>query len=362
MFFKEKAMILIADDTEANIDVLVEALGDTYDLAIALNGNEALEAVNYEIPDLILLDILMPGMNGYEVCEKLKKDERTEDIPVIFLTGLTDVDSKTKSFELGAVDYITKPFEVLEVQARVKTHLELKSAQDYLANQNQILEARVDQRTDELQKTKAAMIFSLAALAETRDPETGEHIKRTQWYVKVLAENLSHFEKYASYLRPKLIDMLFEASALHDIGKVGVRDSVLLKAGKLTTEEFEEMKNHTLYGRNTLDVAIREIGNSDLLSLAKEIAYTHHERWDGKGYPVGLERGEIPISGRIMALADVYDALVSKRVYKEAYSHEKSREIILRGRGTQFDPDVVDAFLLNEEFFKEIVEKYKDKV
>jgi len=360
MFLKEKALILIVDDTETNIDILVDALTDEYELAVALCGKDALETVDIEKPDLILLDIMMPEMSGYEVCKILKSNPDTTEIPIIFLTALTQLESKTKSFELGAVDYITKPFEILEVRARVKTHLELKKAHEFLMNQNQVLEEMVRKRTDELEKSRAATIFSLAALAETRDPETGQHIKRTQYYVRVLAESLRKKEHYKKILTPQYIELLFASAPLHDIGKVGVPDAILLKPAGLSNDEFKEMKKHTLYGKNTLNVAIRELGNDSFFGLALEIAFTHHEYWDGTGYPNGLKGLEIPLSGRIMALADVYDALVNERIYKEAFSIETAREMIVKRSGIQFDPDVVDAFLENEEEFIRIFKECQD--
>ena len=352
---EERPAILVVDDTEANVDILVEALDTDYDVSVAMDGKSALESVSMNPPDLILLDIVMPEMDGYEVCNRLKSDTKTVDIPVIFLTAMTDLENKTKGFELGAVDYITKPFEILEVKARVNTHLTLKTAKEFLAKQNEILERKVQERTRELSATQDVTILSLASLAETRDNETGGHIRRTQHYIGLLAEHLKNHSTFWSFFeKDSTIDLLFKSAPLHDIGKVGVRDNILLKPGKLTPEEFDEMKKHTTYGRDALLKAEESLGSSSFLQLAREIAYTHHEKWDGSGYPEGVRGDKIPVSGRLMALADVYDALVSKRVYKPPMPHTKAVQIIEEGKGTQFDPNVVDAFLKVESRFKEI--------
>ena len=352
--------IMIVDDTEMNIDILVEALKDDYELIVAINGLEAIELLEEQKPDLILLDIMMPDMDGYEVLKKLKKNLDLEPIPVILLSAITDSDSKNKGFSLGAVDYVTKPFEIVEVKARVKTQLRLEEARLALESQNIVLEEKVKERTKLIERTNSAAIYCLAALAETRDPETGEHIKRTQEYIRELAFELRENEKYKDILTNEYIELLYKSAPLHDIGKVGVRDSILLKPGKLTDEEFEEMKKHTIYGGESLMVGIKELGEESFLTLAKEIALTHHEKWDGSGYPRGLSKQEIPISGRLMALSDVYDALISKRVYKGAFTHDEAKNIILEGRGTHFDPDIVDAFIKREAKFIEIMEKFRD--
>lgn len=350
--------ILIVEDSETNIDILVGSLKDSYELTVAIDGYEALEAVAEEIPDLILLDVVMPGMSGYEVCDRLKSRDETRDIPIIFLTGMTDVQDKAKAFELGAVDYITKPFEVLELKARVKNHLDLKFTKMLLSDQNKHLEHMVMERTEQLYKTQSAMIYALAALAETRDAETGEHIKRTQYFIRILAETLRRSGYFSEQLTDEYIHMLYDSAPLHDIGKVGVPDEILLKPGKLTPNEFEIMKLHTIYGRRTLESAERQLGAMSFLTLAKEIAYAHHEKWDGTGYPLGLRGESIPLSGRLMALVDVYDALVSERPYKKPFSHEYARDILIEGSKTHFDPRIVEAFLLCEEEFLKFLKEF----
>ena len=356
--------VLVVDDTEANVDILVDALGDLYDVAVAMDGEAALEAVEEETPDIVLLDIMMPGMDGYEVCQRLKAQEDTARIPVIFLTALTEIENKTKGFRMGAVDYITKPFEVLEVQARVKTHLSLVLASRELEMQNQILEEKVLERTLELAQTQDVTIHSLATLAETRDNETGGHILRTQGYVKALAEHLAQDSPYADQLDARTIQLFFKSAPLHDIGKVGVPDAILLKPGKLSDEEFEIMKTHAQLGYEALVKAEQAFNlktKPNFLEHARDIAHTHHEKWNGKGYPRGLAGEDIPLSGRIMAVADVYDALICKRVYKPAFSHEKALAIISQDSGAHFDPTVVDAFLAIEGEFRRIAAQFADQ-
>ncbi|PRR82064.1 HD-GYP domain-containing protein [Clostridium vincentii] len=351
--------IMIVDDTEINIVILVEALQDNYELIIAINGVEAIELLEEQKPDLILLDIMMPELDGYEVLKKLKKNPTLEHIPVILLSAITDSDSKSKGFSLGAVDYVTKPFEIIEVKARVTTQLRLEEARLVLESQNIILEEKVKERTQLIERTNSAAIYCLSALAETRDPETGAHIKRTQKYIKELALELRKNQEYKDILTNEYIELLYKSAPLHDIGKVGVRDSILLKPGRLTAEEFEEMKKHTIYGGESLMVGINELGEDSFLTLAKEIALTHHEKWDGSGYPVGLSGKDIPISGRLMALSDVYDALISKRIYKAAFTHDEAKNIILESKGTHFDPDIVDAFINIEHKFIKIMEEFR---
>ncbi|RDH83195.1 MAG: two-component system response regulator [endosymbiont of Seepiophila jonesi] len=358
-----KPTLLLVDDEPANITVLMHLLKKDYRLTAARNGLEALERVKSQpMPDLVLLDIMMPGMDGYEVCQRLKADETTRDIPVIFITAMGEESDQTQGLALGAVDYITKPISTAIVLARVKTHLTLKQAREALANQNQILEERVKGRTKELAMAKDTTILAMATLAETRDNETGNHIRRTQYYVKALAEELRKQSNFAPLLTDDYIEQLYKSAPLHDIGKVGIRDSILLKPGKLTEDEFEEMKNHAVYGRDAIIEAEKLQGNPDssFLLIAREIAYSHHKKWDGSGYPNSLSGQEIPFSGRLMAVADVYDALISKRVYKPAFSHEKASDIIRQGRGSHFDPEVVDAFERINDEFHSIARKFSD--
>ncbi|NJM13608.1 MAG: two-component system response regulator [Synechococcaceae cyanobacterium SM1_2_3] len=356
-----KCSLLIVDDTETNIDILLEALSTiTGDISVALDGVTALELAQEYPPDLILLDIMMPGIDGYEVCRRFKADPALCDIPIIFITAMSEIDNKTRGFELGAVDYITKPFEVVEVRARVKTHLALQKARDVLARQNELLEIKVRERTHELAMTQEVTIESMAALAEYRDPETGGHIQRTKNYVRVLARRLQNQPRFKDILTDEVIELLYLSAPLHDIGKVGIRDHILLKPGKLTDEEFEEMKRHTVYGRDALKVAADKLGDNSFLRFAMEIAYSHQEKWDGSGYPEGLKGEAIPVSGRLMALADVYDALISKRVYKPPFTHQRAVEIILQGKNAHFDPEMTDAFMEIQEEFRQIALRFVD--
>jgi putative two-component system response regulator len=274
---------------------------------------------------------------------------------------MTDIESKKKGFELGAVDYITKPFELREVQARVHTHLALMLAKQELSMQNEILEERVAERTRELSLTQEATIEAMAYLAEYRDPETGGHIKRTKNYVRVLAEKIRELPKYRDLLSDEVIDILYKSAPLHDIGKIGIRDDILFKPGKLTTLEFEEIKMHTLIGYNVLNQATQKLGENSFLKYAMLFCKYHQEKWDGTGYPNKLSGEDIPIAGRIMAIADVYDALISKRVYKPAFSNQKAVQIITAERGKHFDPELVDAFLEVTDKFREIAIMFSDR-
>lgn len=352
--------ILIVDDTKFNIKVLVDTLEDDYELAVAMDGRSALKFMEQVIPDIVLLDIMMPKMDGFEVFSKMKEDKRLKDIPVVFLSAMTDINSKYKAFEMGAVDYIIKPFEALEVKARVKAHLSLKLAQNELAMQNEILNMKVEERTREIALTQEATLETIANLAEYRDPETGGHINRTKGYIKVLAEKLKEHPKYKDLINDDIINSYYKASPLHDIGKIGIRDEILLKPGKLTPDEFEEMKKHAAIGYETLKMAANQLGENSFLTYAMEFALHHHEKWDGTGYPDRLKEEEIPISCRLMAIADVYDALTSKRIYKPAFSHEKSVSIICEGDGTHFDPDLIEIFKEIHEEFRKIAIQFAD--
>jgi len=358
----EKERILLVDDEAFYIKVLVELLGSDYQITLAKSGAQALKLLEGDVlPDLILLDVLMPGMDGYEICQAIKADARTRDIPVIFLTVKSEVEDEVKGFRCGACDYIVKPFSPPIVTARVATHLALQQSRKALRNSNAQLEQRVQQRTREISRTQDMAIYCMTSLAETRDNETGMHIRRTQHYVRVLAEHLHSHARFSDQLNDEFIELLFKSAPLHDIGKVGVPDRILLKPGKLNPEEWQEMQKHAQYGKEALDNAEREYGASSFLSMAKDIAYCHHERWDGKGYPQALSGDDIPLAARLMALADCYDALISKRVYKPAFSFDDAADIIVKGRGTQFDPDMVDAFVALEAVFVDIARRFADE-
>lgn len=352
--------VLVVDDTTDNLVMMNDLLQPHYIVKVAANGARALKiATSANPPDLILLDIMMPEMDGYEVCRKLKANPATRDIPVIFLTAKSETRDEQMGFELGAVDYITKPISPPIVLARVKTNLTLKASSDFLKNKNVFLEQEVARRTEQVRDIQDVTILTMASLAETRDNETGNHIIRTQHYVKLLAEHLREHPRFAGHLDETAIDLLFKSAPLHDIGKVGIPDGILLKPGKLTAEEFEVMKTHTTLGKAAIEAAEARLGkNVPFLVCAKEIAYSHQEKWDGSGYPEGLSGDAIPISARLMAIADVYDALISRRVYKPAFSHEQAMEIIEEGRGGHFDPDIVDAFVQIQHQCKAIAERH----
>jgi putative two-component system response regulator len=354
--------VLIVDDTPENLTVMNGLLREHYRTRIANSGERALQiAADNPLPDLILLDIMMPGMDGYEVCRRLKRDPKLAAVPVIFLTAKAEIEDEQAGFSAGGVDYITKPISPAIVLARVSTHLKLKAAADFLKDKNVFLETEVQRRTREVQVIQDVTIMAMASLAETRDNETGNHIRRTQNYVLALARELKSHRRFRPALDDKTIELLYKSAPLHDIGKVGIPDAILLKPGKLTAEEFEIIKTHTTIGRDTIAAAEKLIdGPSTFLRLAREIAHYHQEKWDGSGYPEGLRGDAIPVSARLMALADVYDALISKRVYKPPFPHEKAVSIITEGRGKHFDPDVVDAFLRIEGQFRSIAERYVD--
>ena len=354
--------VLAVDDAPENLLVLAQALTDQYRVKAARDGLSALQIAAAEpTPDLILLDIVMPEMDGFEVCRRLKSLPATAGIPVIFLTARTDLEDEQRGFELGAVDYISKPISPPVVRARVRTHLSLKASADFLKNQNQFLEQEVLRRTGEIRAIQDVAVLAVASLAETRDNETGNHIRRTQFYVRTLATHLRDHPRFRSELDDGAIELLFKSAPLHDIGKVGIPDRILLKPGRLTPEEFEIMKTHTTLGQESIVQAEQRLGASvPFLRYAKEIALSHQEKWDGSGYPEGRRADDIPLSARLMAVADVYDALISRRVYKPAFSQEKAIAILRDGRGNHFDPDILDAFLARTNEFKAIADRFAD--
>ncbi|ABI72349.1 two-component system response regulator [Shewanella frigidimarina] len=304
--------ILIVDDEPANLRVLKKMLEDQYRLIFAKSGEEALRLIERDLPDLILLDVMMPGMTGFEVCQQLKTVQRTKAVPVIFITALSDEVDEAKGFDVGAVDYITKPVSPAVVKARVRTHLSLVQAED-------------------LRRTRLQVIQRLGRASEYKDNETGMHVMRMSHFSKIIA--------LAYGLSKSAADNLLHAAPMHDIGKIGIPDSIMLKPGKLTDEEFAIMKKHPEIGAEILGES-----DSDLIALAKVVAMTHHEKWDGSGYPHGLKGEDIPIEGRIVAIADVFDALTSKRPYKEAWTVDKAMAFLHDQSGIHFDPQLVTLF------------------
>jgi putative two-component system response regulator len=358
----KRKTILVVDDTPDNLTLMAGLLKDEYRVKLANSGEKALAAVRGgTAPDLILLDIMMPGMSGYEVCANLKADPDTRHIPIIFLTAMTATEDEKKGLDLGAADYITKPISPPIVLARVKTQLENKAAADFLRDQAEYLRAEVDKKTRLVMAIQDVTILAMASLAETRDSDTGNHIRRTQFYVQELANRLKDHPRFRNFLTPENIELLFKSAPLHDIGKVGIPDRILLKPGRFEPEEFEIMKTHTTLGRDAIAHAERALSvEVDFLRMAKEIAYSHQEKWDGSGYPEGLSGDDIPVSARLMAVADVYDALISRRIYKASMPHEQAVSIIQEGSGNHFDPDIVEAFSASTEAFLTIAQRYAD--
>ena len=368
----KRESVLIVDDNK-NVRGLLENVlrFEGYETASAINGKEALEmfAADWK-PDLILMDIDMPVMDGYQTCEAIRDNKEYNSIPIIVLTAVYDKSVIKKVLTIGANDYISKPFEPEELLARISAHItrkRLTEERDRLYNQakeyNIRLEQEVKERTWEIEDTQDATIIGFAKLAEYRDPETGLHLERIREYCKLVAGKLMTNKKYMDLINKKYIDSIHKSSLLHDIGKVGIPDSILLKSGKLTSEEFEIMKQHSKIGGDAISEAENRLRNKrvSFLAMGKVIAYYHHEKLDGTGYPYGLGGDKIPLSARIMALADVYDALISKRVYKEAWSHEATIEVIIKDSGRHFDPDVVDAFLKLKDEFLKISKRYKSE-
>ena len=355
--------ILIVDDNPQNLTVLGELLCERYKVRAANSGHRALElAAQQPLPDLVLLDVMMPGMSGYEVLEQLRADPRTRDIPVIFTTAMNAVEDEQRGLVLGAVDYITKPLRPAIVLARVHTHLELKHARDLLRRDKGALELELAQRLRENQVIQDVSIRALARLAETRDNETGNHILRTQFYVHELAQRARSHPRFAAALDAHAVELMAKSAPLHDIGKVGIPDHVLLKPGKLDAQEWEVMKGHARLGAEAIERAVADTHQPVLfLAYARDIALHHHERWDGAGYPDGLGGDAIPLAARLMALADVFDALISRRVYKPALSFEAALGIMQAQRGRHFDPDLLDLFVDGFDSFCDIARRHPDE-
>ena len=361
LFTPVKPTVLIVDDSPANLSLLGGLLHTLYTVKAVNNGAKALKVVDEEQPDVILLDIMMPDMDGYEVCRQLKANSFTQHIPIIFLTSKTEIEHEELGMSLGAVDYITRPINPAILLSRVRAHfLDAFNARTLRVN-NQYLEYEVSKRTRELAALQQATILALAALAEVRDVDTGKHLRRTQSYVRLLGQQLRNHPSFSHFLARDRVDILFKCAPLHDIGKVGIPDRILLKPGRFDPHEFEIMKTHPRLGRDALAQAQEVAGESiEFLEIAKQIIYSHHEKWDGTGYPQGLAGDAIPIPARLMALADVYDALISRRIYKAGMSHWQAMQIISEGRGQHFDPDVVDAFIATHEEFQDIALRFAD--
>src|SRR5574343_1618099 len=357
-----RACILVIDDTPANLSLLNQLLREHYRIKLANGPAKGLELAVNAPPDLILLDIMMPDMDGYEVCKRLKANPATASIPVIFLTAKVGAEDEEQGLALGAVDFIHKPFTPSVVLARVRTHLQIRSWQVFLEDKSAWLQVEVERRVNEVLRLQEASVRVMVSLAEFRDECTGNHIRRTQDYVRLLAEYLSQQERDRAVLTPTNIDHIAKAAPLHDICKIAIPDHILLKPGKHTLEEFEIMKTHSVKGESMLQHSIREMGGDNaMLAFACQIARSHHERWDGSGYPDGLAGEAIPLAARLMAVADVYDALRSRRPYKKAFEHREAVDLIVQGGGSHFDPLLVEAFLALQSQFSEIATKLADE-
>lgn len=358
----QRATLLIVDDDPVNLVALARLLHHDYEVLAAPSGERALEiAAGTLKPELILLDVMMPGMDGYQVLAGLRGNSVTRDTPVIFVTGMDSNEDEAKGLEQGAVDYIAKPYSPAIVLARIHTHLELKRARDLLYGQNTNLEAEVARRMGDVLLVQDITINALGELAETRDNDTGQHIHRTKEYVRILAKRLQTHPRFSDFLTDKVVELLVKSAPLHDIGKVGIPDHILLKPAKLTTDEWVIMQTHSLLGATAIERALRNADRRvDFLDMAMEIAHFHHEKWDGGGYPDGLKGDAIPISARLMALADVFDALISRRAYKQPLSADTARDMIADERGRHFDPDVAEAFLDDFAEFVAVAERYRE--
>lgn len=354
-------VIMIVDDTPANIDVLETMLNERGFKVVAFpRGEMAVAAAETTPPDLILLDIMMPGTNGFEVCRKMKQVNTLNDIPVIFMSALDDQENKVKAFSEGGVDYITKPFQEGEVYARINTHLNLRKMRLEVQRYSASLEEQVKQQVREISESQLSTLAAITRLAELRDEYTGRHVERTQIFCQMLARELRQECVYEKIITDAYIQNIYHAAALHDGGKIGIPDKILLKKGRLEPEEFEVMKLHVDIGKRTLRDVLNKYKQNEFIKLGLELTASHHEKWDGTGYPEGLYGQDIPLSARIMALVDVYDALRSRRPYKEPMPHKNSVRIIQEGGGIHFDPSVVKAFTTIHNQFENIFENMKE--
>lgn len=356
--------ILVVDDTPANLTLLTRMLGDKgYRVRPVPSGALALAAAASDPPDIVLLDISMPEMDGFEVCRRLKEDARLRDVPVIFISALTETEGKVKAFQRGGVDYVTKPFQIEEVEARVETHLKLRRTQAEVERYNRYLEQLVDEKVKEISEGQLATIFAMVKLAESRDDETGTHIWRVREYCLALANALRGSAAFRETITDAFVRDLYNAAPLHDIGKVGISDAILLKPEKHTPEEFEVMKTHTTIGAHTLHGVAETYPGNSFVVMGEEVARSHHERCDGSGYPEGLAGEVIPLAAKIMSIADVYDALRTQRRYKPAFDHATSVGIITTGDGrtkpAHFDARLLPAFTEVSGQFSAIYDKLK---
>ncbi|MCL2218853.1 MAG: response regulator [Chitinispirillia bacterium] len=364
----ERRTILLVDDDLTNLTVGRNALEEQYDVLTLNSGARLIKMLARSVPDLILLDVEMPEMNGYETIKAIKGDPATAGIPVIFLTAKSDGQSELEGLSLGAVDYITKPFSAPLLLKRIELHLlvesqkkELSDQKDELVRFNTNLRGMVEAKTKTVIELQDALLRTMAELVECRDDITGGHIERTQSYLETLLNAMERKGLYKEEMAVWDIPLALRSAQLHDVGKIAVKDSILNKPGRLTPEEFEEIKKHTAFGGMVIDKIKEGTTEQAFLEYAKIFALTHHEKWDGSGYPAGLKGEEIPLLGRLMAIADVYDALCSDRPYKKAFSHEDAVRIIMEGRGTHFDPALTDLFMSVADEFGAVAARHKSE-
>ena len=359
---EKKPCIFLVDDNMVYLNSGKSALQQKYTVITIPSGEKMFTAIKRLKPDLILLDIDMPGMDGYDAIKGLKLNPETMEIPVIFLTGKNDAENELMGLSLGAVDYITKPFSHPILLKRVELHLMLQEQKNALREYTGNLLDMVNERTDDISTLQNAIIIWAAEVIEFRDAETGKHVERVQKYLKILMDAMLNSELYASEVATWDVDAFLKSALLHDVGKIKIRDDILLKAARLTDDELLDMKLHSQYGKTLLEDLQNKVPNQTFLEYAKVLAHRHHEKWDGTGYPDQLKGEEIPLQARMMSIADVYDALVSERPYKKAFTHEEAMKSVAEGRGTQFDPNLVDIFLTLSDKIKEIGEgmKYSD--
>ncbi|MDR0730598.1 MAG: response regulator [Treponema sp.] len=341
----EKKKVVLVDDNPVNLKLARNTLMERYNVFTVPSAEKLFRFLEQTLPDLILLDVIMPEINGYEAIGILKSKPRTAGIPVIFLTSKTDTVSELEGFSLGAVDYISKPFSPQLLLKRVEVHLLLQSQKAELKNLNENLQHLVEEKTGEVLELQNAVLITMANLVEYRDDITGGHVERTERFLHILVEEMLAQGVYKDILDTWDIDLFLQSSKLHDVGKRGIKDSILLKPGPLTREEFDEMKKHTVFGETIIEKIQQNARESIFLTHAKIMAGTHHEKWDGTGYPRGMAGSNIPLQGRLMAFVDVYDALISDRPYKKAFPPEQAVKIIVDNCGTQFDPSLKEVFL-----------------
>ncbi len=353
--------IFLVDDNVTNLTIGKNALIGKYNVFTIPSGEKLLKLLEKIVPDLILLDVEMPGINGYEACKIIKSTEGLEQVPIIFLTAKTDTASELEGLSLGAIDYITKPFSPPLLLKRIEVHLLVEEQKEELKNYSDNLMEMVIEKTRTVVALQNAILKTVAELVECRDDITGAHIERTQNYLRILTSKLLEVGIYRDIIEKWDMEVFLQSAQLHDVGKIAIKDGILRKNAKLTEDEFEEMKEHTTFGERIIEKISKSAVEDDFLEHARILAVTHHEKWDGSGYPLGLAGENIPLQGRLMAIADVYDALISERPYKKAFTHEEAVNIITAGSGKHFDPKLIEIFLVVAGEFKEISETIREE-